>query len=169
MISAFLLSQILIGIAFITDVASFQFKKREITLTLFAISAVLISTHFFLLGAVTAGFVVAVSAVRFVVSIFSTSRYFMYFFLAIVLVLGMLTFDGYEDAFAISAMMFATISAFQANEKYLRQFMAVGTLLIIIHNVIIFTPAAIVLELFFLSSNVLSYWRFFIKKNTETS
>lgn len=51
--SAFLLSQILIGIAFIGDIASFQFKKRQVTLALFAFSAYLISTHYFLLDQTT--------------------------------------------------------------------------------------------------------------------
>jgi hypothetical protein len=164
MISAFVLSQILIGIAFVTDLASFQFKARKVTLTLFAISASLISAHFFLLGATTAGFVVAVSALRFVVSIFSTHTYLKYFFIVLIFGLGVWTYDGYEDIFAITAMLFTTIAAFSIDEKRLRQFMAVGSTFIITHNVLIFTPAGIALEVFFLGSNLISYWRFYIRK-----
>ena len=164
MISAFLLSQILIGVAFVFDLASFQFKARKITLILFAISASLISAHFFLLGAMTAGFVLAVSATRFIVSIFSTKSYFKYLFIILILALGVWTYDGFEDIFATTAMIFTTIAAFSISERRLRQFMAVGSTLIITHNVLIFTPAGIALEVFFLGSNLLSYWRFFIRK-----
>ena len=162
--NAFILSQILIGVAFLFDLASFQFKKREITLTLFAISAALISTHFFLLGAITAGFIIAASATRFLVSIFTTSPYLKYIFLVIIISLGVYTFDGYEDFFAIFTGIAATFAAFQSDEKRLRQFMMAGTSSIIIHNILIRSPAAIALEIFFLGSNLLSYYRFYIRK-----
>jgi hypothetical protein len=67
MISAFLLSQILIGLAFLFDLASFQFKERKYTLVCFALAAALISAHYFLLEQDTAGFIIALSAARFLV------------------------------------------------------------------------------------------------------
>lgn len=168
MISAFVLSQILIGIAFVFDVASFQFKKRELTLICFGCAAALISAHFFLLGAVTAGAVVAVSIFRFITAYFTTDKRFMYLFLGVVLALGMYTYDGVEDIFITAALAFATVGSFMADERHLRHFFMVGTTLTIIHNVIIFTPAAILLETFFLGSNLLSYWRFYLRKGKES-
>lgn len=164
MFSAFALSQILIGIAFLFDLASFQFKDRRITLFLFTCAASLISAHFFLLGATTAGVVIAVSATRFFVSIFTTHRFLKYFFLILIGALGVYTFDGYEDAFSITAGLVGTFAAFQENEKRLRELMMLATTSIIIHNLIVWTPAGILLELFFLSSNALSYYRFYLKK-----
>ena len=167
MISAFLVSQILIGIAFAFDLASFQFKRRRHTLICFTIAASLISLHFFLLGAVTAGFVVAVSATRFAVSIFTTDNRLKYVFLVLIFGLGVWTFDGYEDILITLAMLFSTLAAFDANEKRLRQLMMVATTLAITHNVVIFTPAGIALEIFFLGSNLFSYWRFYIRKQSS--
>jgi hypothetical protein len=164
--SAFVISQVLIGIAFLFDLASFQLKKREYTLICFTIAASLISVHFFLLGAVTAGFVVAVSAVRFLVSIFTTDKRMKYLFLAAIFLLGVWTYDSFEDPLITIAMLFSTIAAFSVDEKRLRQFMMVGSVLVITHNIIILTPAGIALEIFFLGSNLLSYWRFYILKHT---
>jgi hypothetical protein len=163
--SAFLFSQILIGIAFLFDLASFQFKKREITVILFAVSAVLISTHFFLLGAYSAGFVIAVSAVRHFISAFTTDKKLKYVFLFLIGVLGIYTFDGFEDIFSILSGILGTFAVFQSDEKKLRVIMIGAILAIIVHNILIWTPAGIALETFFLGSNLVSYYRFFWKKH----
>ena len=168
MISAFILSQILIGIAFLFDLASFQFKERKATLLCFAAAAALIAAHFFVLGAITAGAVIAVSAVRFLVSIFSTDARLMYVFLLITLGLGAYTFSEYTDLIITAAILISTYAAFQKNEKRLRQFMMITTSLAITYNIIIFSPAAIALEVFFLGSNLFSYWRFYLRKNQDS-
>ena len=164
MLSTFIVSQILIAIAFAFDLASFQFKVRTYTLICFTCAASLISIHFFLLGAVTAGAVVALSAFRFLVSIFTTNRNVLYVFLTAVLLASVATFDGIEDILITIAMLLSTFAAFSVNEKLLRKFMMVGTSLTIVHNILIFTPAGIILEIFFLGSNLLSYWRFYLRK-----
>ena len=154
----------LIGVAFLFDLASFQFKRRKYTLICFTCAASLVATHFFLLGAITAGAVVAVSATRFFVSIFTTDKRVKWLFVAVILVLGIYTFDGYEDVLITIAMLFSTFASFHINEKRLRQFMMLATVLVITHNIVILTPAGIALETFFLGSNLVSYWRFYIKK-----
>jgi len=159
--SLFLLSQILAGLAFVTDFASFQFKKREVTLRLFGISAALLSAHFFLLDQPTAGIVVAISSVRFFTSTFTVRGEFMYLFLALVLLGGIFTFDGYEDTLSLTASLIGTVVAFRAGEKMLRRAMVFTTTLFIIHNIWIWTPVGIVIEVFFLGSNLLSQWRFY--------
>ena len=168
MLSAFLVSQILIGIAFLFDLASFQFKRREVTLCFFFAAASLISVHFFLLGATTAGFVMAVSAFRFVVSIFSTDKRLKYLFILLIVGLGVWTYDGWEDVFSIAAGIFGTLSSFHPDPKRLRELMAVGSVLIIVHNIMIFSPAAIALDIFFLGSNLVSYYRFYLRKSKDT-
>lgn len=161
MISIFLISQILAGLAFVTDFASFQFKKREITLRLFGVSALLLSAHFFLLDEPTAGIVIAISALRFFVSSITARREFMFLFLVLVIVGGIFTFDGYEDILSLTASLIGTVVAFRANEKVLRRAMVFTTTLFIIHNIWIWTPMGIVIEVFFLGSNLLSQWRFY--------
>lgn len=164
MFSAFVISQILIAIAFLFDLASFQFKKREVTLICFASAASLISAHYFLLDQSTAGFVIALSATRFVVSVFSTDRRLKYLFLVLITIVGMITYDEIFDLLLIAAGYFGTLAAFQPSEKLLRQLMMAGTISVITFNIIIFTPVGIAVETFFLGSNLLSYWRFYIRK-----
>ncbi len=165
MLSAFIISQILIGIAFLFDLASFQFKERKVTVACFAFAASLISAHFFLLGATTASVLVAISAIRFLASIFTTDPRLKYFFLVLILSVGALTYDGYEDIFITVAMLISTVAVFNNDEKRLRQMMMVSISIVITHNIIVFTPAGIALEVFFLGSNLLSYWRFYLRKN----
>jgi hypothetical protein len=42
--------------------------------------------------------------------------------------------------------------------------MMVSSLVWIVHNILAFTPAAVVLETFFLGSNVFAYYRFYIRR-----
>lgn len=162
--SAFAISQILIGIAFFSDLASFQFKKREITLAFFVVSASLISTHYFFLGATAGGLIIAVSAARFFVSIFTQHVYVKYVALAAIVLSILYSFDGFEDILILMAGMFGTFAAFQKDERILRTFMMCATTSAIIFNALVWSPAAIVLELFFLGSNLLSYYRFYMRK-----
>lgn len=168
MISAFLLSQILIGVAFLFDLASFQFKKREVSLVCFAIAASFIATHFYILGALSAAAVVALSATRFTVSIFTTDYRLKYVFLTLIILAGIATYEVPYDLLIIFAGCLVTFAVFQPNEKLMRQLMAPASMSAIIFNVIIFSPAGVLLETFFLGSNLLSYWRFYIKKQPET-
>lgn len=165
--SAFLISQILIGFAFLSDLASFQFKKRETTLLFFFISATLIATHYFLLGAIAGGLIIGVSALRFLTGVFTTSKYPKYFFLVLVLGIGIYTFESLVDVLPVITGVFGTLATFQKNEKHLRYFMMVASIAIIAYNVLVFTPAGIALETFFLGSNLLSYWRFYMRKQEE--
>ncbi len=166
MLSAFVVSQILIGIAFVFDIFSFQFKSRKKTLICFVAAASLISAHYFLLGQETAGLIIALSALRFLVSIFSTDKRLKYLFLILVTATGVWTYDEFLDLLAISAGYLATFAVFQPNEKLMRQIMMISSTCVIALNILIFTPAGIFVELFFLGSNLVSYWRFYIKKKS---
>ena len=166
--SAFALSQILVGVAFLFGLASFQFKKREVTLTFLSAAGIFLSSHFFLLGASTAGVVVAVSAVRLCISIFTTNVFVKYACLAVVLCVGIYTFDGVEDIFALLAATLGTFGAFQRDEKLMRTFMMLGSSSYVVHNVLIWTPGGIALEIFFLCSNLVSYYRFYVRSPSTT-
>lgn len=164
MLSAFIISQILIGIAFLFDLASFQFKKREYTVACFTAAASLIAAHYFFLGQHTAGFVIALSALRFAVSIFSTDYRLKYLFIGLITIAGVVTYDELIDLIIIAVGYLSTFAVFQPNVKLMRQLMMLVTLGAISFNVIIFTPIGIMVEVFFLASNLLSYWRFYIRK-----
>lgn len=163
---SFIISQVLIGIAFLFDVTSFQFKKREITLVCFFSASFLISVHFFLLGESTAGYITVLSSIRFLVCVFTTNKILQYLFILLISILGFYTFDGVEDIFSITTGILATFSAFQSNDKALRIFMMFATASMIIHNTLIWTPMGILLEAFFLTSNIISYYRFYTSRSS---
>jgi len=165
--SAFAISQLLIGVAFVIDLACWQFHKREITLFLLMISTALVAGHFFLLGALTAALVNSLSATRYLVSLFTQHRYVMWFFIAIMLGVGIYTFDGVEDIFAVMATILGTLAAFQSDGRKMRLIGMSGTSSVLVHNVLIWTPAGVLLEIFFLASNALSYYRFYIRKQNH--
>ncbi len=161
--NAFVISQLLIVVAFLFDIASFQFKQRNIILFCFFCATCLISLHFILLDEITAACIAGLAAVRFLISIYSTDKIIMITFIILIFSIGAYTFDGIEDIFSILAGSLATYSAFQSNDRILRVVMMIATISMITHNVIIWTPAGIMLEIFFLLSNLTSYYRFYIK------
>src|SRR3989344_2314459 len=117
MITAFILSQILAGLAFLLDMVSFQFKKREQILLPLVFSASLISVHFFLLDQITASLIVFLSAVR----------------------------------------------MFLARKFVSEKVMMVGTTVWIIHNALVGSPGAVIVEASFLTGNIVGYYRHYMR------
>lgn len=163
--SAFAISQILIAVAFISDMLSFQFKERKHVIICFVISATLIAVHFLLLGKLTAGFVVFVSVIRFVASYFTTSNKIMLLCMGLAVAAFVGTYSGFISIVALLASLIQTWGSFRAVDKQLRQGMMLGTVVWIVHNILAMTPAAVALEAFFLGSNIVGYYRFYIKKS----
>lgn len=167
MMSAFIVSQVLIGLSLLFDIASFQFRQRKFTLLFLVGASVLISAHYFLLGAQAAALIKGVSVIRYIVALYSTHPRLKYIFLALVTIVGALTFRSYSDLLPITAGYCVTFAVFQTNEKRLRELMMISSLLVITYNILIFTPIGVLTELFFLISVMFSYWRFyFLKEKT---
>jgi len=162
-INAFWISQGLIAIALVFDITSYQLKQRQYILSCFTVSTILIGIHLYLLGETTAAALIGVAAVRFLVSIFTTNQKLMYGFLTLSGVIAYMLYSGPLDLLALICSVIFTIASFRKTDKALRQTMMCGTSLWIIYNVLIFSPAAIVLETFFLSSNLVGYYRFYIR------
>lgn len=161
--SLFALSQLLVGIALCTDILSFQFKERVYILRCLLVSCSLISLHFVCLEHWTAACLGLVAATRFLLSIYSTSRRWMYFFLAASVISTILTYEGILSLLGCGGSLFGTVASFSNDDKRLRQLMLVGTALWLIHNVLAGSPGAVVMELFFIGSNVVGYFRFYIR------
>lgn len=81
MFSAFVISQLVVGIAFVLGLSSFQFKNRTHTLLLLGVAQLLNGLHFFILGATTAGFMLLLSAVRLVTGTYTKKRWVMFGFI----------------------------------------------------------------------------------------
>ena len=165
--SPFVLSQILVGLALCTDILSFQFKDRRHIVSCLLVSCLLISSHFMILGHWTAASLGIIAALRFTTSIFSTSRYFMYLFIAATWIVAIVTFQGLLSIIGCAAGTISTIGSFCKEDKKLRQLVFGATLLWITHNYLAGSPGAVILEIFFASSNVVGYYRFYIKPKRQ--
>ncbi|BHH84946.1 YgjV family protein [Desulforhopalus sp. 52FAK] len=165
--SPFVISQILVGLALCTDILSFQFKERKHIVSCLLVSCLLISSHFMILGHWTAAGLGCIAALRFTTSIFSTSRYFMYLFIAATWVVSLLTFQGLLSIIGCVAGTVGTMGSFCKEDKNLRQLMFGATLLWITHNYLAGSPGAVILEIFFASSNIFGYYRFYIRPQKQ--
>lgn len=165
--SLFLLSQILVGIAIFTDILSFQFKAKTRIVGCLLVSCLLISVHFMLLGHWTAACLGLVAATRFTVSLFSTSKKLMFLFVLTTIALAAVSYEGILSILAGTGGVFGTVASFCKEDRQLRQLMLVGTSLWLIHNILAGSPGAVLMEAIFISSNLVGYYRYYIRPKAQ--
>lgn len=161
---SFFFSQVLAGIAIIADICSFQFKERKKMILLFVVATVCIWFHYFFLERYVAAIVTGIASLRFFISYFSTESYWIYVFSVIFIGATYAFYVDIYDFIILLWMLFATFWAFQKNDRYLRQFMMLGTSLFIVYDILIFSPVWMLLESIFLWSNLVGYYRYYLKK-----
>ncbi len=165
--SHFFISQILIGIAIFFDILSFQFKERKKIVACLLVSCTLISIHFMLLDHWTAACLGLLAAIRFTTSLFSTSKRVMGFFVFATIAIAALSYEGLLSILACAGGCFGTAASFCKEDKQLRQLMLVGTSLWIIHNYLAGSPAAVLMEAIFIGSNLVGYFRYYIRPKRQ--
>jgi Bacterial inner membrane protein len=165
--SNFILSQLLIGIAICTDTLSFQFKEKKKIVACLLVSCSLISAHFMLLGHWTAACLGLLAAARFTASIFSSSKKLMAIFVIATVVVSIFTYEGLLSVLGCSGGIFGTVASFCKEDKPLRQLMLIGTSLWIVHNFLAGSPMAVLMEAIFISSNIVGYFRFYIRPKSQ--
>ncbi|MEZ9593275.1 YgjV family protein [Shewanella sp. 10N.261.52.F9] len=167
--SDFILSQWLIVIAMIADLVSFQFKRKSKIVSCLCFSGVIISCHFALLEQCTAALLMLLAAFRYFVTIFSHSKRLLVFFLLLNTLAMMFTFSGGLSLLSFAGSTVQTIAAFCQHDRQLRQLMLFGTSIWLINNILVDSPAAIVMELLFIGSNLIGYYRHYNFPLTSTS
>ncbi len=165
--SHFFISQILIGIAICFDILSFQFKERKKIVACLLVSCTLISVHFMLLDHWTAACLGILAAIRFTVSLFSTSKKIMSGFILATIAISAISYEGILSILAGTGGCFGTAASFCKEDKQLRQLMLVGTSLWIIHNYLAGSPGAVLMEAIFISSNLIGYFRYYIRPKKQ--
>lgn len=160
----FVISQILAGIALCCAVISFQLKNRTHVLMVFALMSSIYSLHFYFLGQHTASAVVAVSSARFITSIFSRRKIFMYLFLLATLTVGWFTYAAWYNLIAIAAGLFGVIGTFQHHDKHMRQIMLTSSSTMAMHDIIVGTPIGFITDLTVTTSNIIGYYRHYMSK-----
>ena len=162
----FYFSQILVGIAFATDLFSFQFKDRRRILLCFLISLELFSLHFVLLEQFSGASLMLLSACRIFASLKlesfdGRSLRVMLLFLFLSLVACIITWQGPRSLIAFAGSVLATLSSFQSHDRPLRLLMMGSTSFWITYDVLVMSPMAVVADGVFLGSNLLGYWRYY--------
>ncbi len=161
--SDFVISQTLVGFAILLDTASFQFKKREHVLFILFVSGGFIGFHFYLLEQYTPSALILISMTRYLLSIFWTTNVLKYLFLSASLTATLFTYSGVISILAFCGTTCHTFGAFSPDNKVMRLWMVLGTLLWIVHNFIVWTPMGVLMEVLFLGSNLLGYYRLYLK------
>lgn len=156
---SFALSQLLAALAFAGGIIAFQQRERAGMLKFWFVSALLNASHFAVLGQYEAALFVGLTAVRFLVAALSPRQRWMYCFLALSTLLIVLSYNNPLNLLPYLAAIVGTVGSFQKNVVVVRLLMAVGATAWVIHNLLVGSPVAVLMELAFLSSNLVGYVR----------
>ena len=162
--SAFALSQALATVAIAFDLLSFQLRQRRHIILCLAISCLFIASHFALLGHDTATGLALLAAVRLVAGYLTTSKRVMLVFVAATVAVTGLTFHGLLSIFSGLGSVFGTVASFCRSDRTLRLMMMGATSLWLVHNWLAGTPMAVLMEALFLGSNMLGFYRFYLRR-----
>ena len=155
----FLLSQLLVTVTLIIECCAMQLKNKNYILAALSVSCLFNGFHYLLLDQPTAGFIFLFSSIRFLISIKWKFQW-----------LSITTFNGPLSIIGFIATVFITIGSFSHNDKFLRAMMITGGSLWLLHNLILWTPVGILVEVIFVGSSAIGYYRYYIaKKPVELS
>lgn len=163
--SGFLISQIIVAIALVFDLGSVQLRERHYLILGQAIAATLIATHFFVLGIHTAGWMFTLGAVRLAISLKWRNAWVKTLFFLLIVSTALYSYETYLSLISCMASLLMAAGAFAHSLRNLRLLFIAGSSTWLIHNLLAWTPVGILMEVLFLSSNLLAYYRFFIQKN----
>ncbi len=94
MMSLFLWSQLVVSLALLLDLLSFQLRDRRRILACLALSCALNAGHFALLGQWSAASLLLLASMRFLVSIWLVRRILMWFFMGLACAAALATYQG---------------------------------------------------------------------------
>jgi hypothetical protein len=163
--NSFIISQILVWIAIFTDFLWFQFKERKKVLLVLTLSVLLIALHYLFLNELNAFYLMMISMVSFLVSSFTYNKKIMMLFFVLYLFPIILNYTSWLDVILFIARYLMLIAIFLKNDKHLRILFMWATCFTIIFNILVFTPVWVLLEVIFLGSNILGYFKHYIKKD----
>lgn len=164
---SFIISQVAMFIAMGFDFLSLQFKKREYTFLCLIVSASFISAHYFLLNRIAAGVIVFFSVLRFITCYFTTNKKYLFIFIALNTISLFFTYKDIYDLIIYFGLVIFIIGNFQADNKLMRKLMMVGTSIITLYNIVIFSPMGVIAEGIFLLSNFIGYYRHYVRNNEK--
>ncbi len=166
--SEFILSQILIGIALLFDLSAFQFKEKRYTLYCMSMACLFIAAHFWLLGIHTAALNIGIAAVRFFVATFTRSKKLMFVFWALLLTSAFISFSGLLSVLVTTSSMITTWASFRSADRQFRLWVMLASSIMVVHNLLAWTPAGLALEIVFLTGAMVGYYRYYVRGLVST-
>ena len=162
--SYFLLSQLLVAITLVIECFAMQFKNKDYMLAALSLSCLFNGLHYLLLDQATAGYIFLFSRVRFLISIKWKLPWLSLAALGISLLITVTTYNGLLSVIGFLATVLITLGSFSHNDKFLRLMMISGGTLWLIHNFILGSPVGVVLEVVFVTSSFIGYYRYYLAK-----
>jgi len=158
-LTPFLISQILAVGTLVAGMAAFQFRDRTIILRGWFVAALFGSAHFWFLDAYEACLLVGVTALRFLVSSFTTNRRAYYFFMVLAVAGFTVTYQSLLSFLPLAATLVGTWGSFQGTDRAVRWSMFGAQACWVTFNIVIWSPVAILVEVLFFSSNLIGMLR----------
>lgn len=162
--STFLISQILAALAFLFGMASFQFKPRKVVLLCIFFCAVFNASHFLVLERYGAGTLIFVNSLRFLVAAFFPSQRWMWFFLGLSVVSFAFTWTDVISLLGLAATLIGTVGTFKHTDREIRIYLMWVSAFWVVHNLLVGSPVAMLMEACFLVSNYIGWRRFYSKR-----
>ncbi len=156
--SPFLISQLLAGASFFLDVSAFHFSRQK-TLCMLALSTTLLSVHFLLLNQTTSCCLMLLAACRYITALFTQRRALCGLLILTAVACAALTWSGLRDLLPLTGSVLLTYAAFQTRPTRLRRYTVIGSGFWVVNNILAHSPVATLMELAFLFSTLVSYFR----------
>ncbi|MFA3792023.1 YgjV family protein [Aliiglaciecola sp. SL4] len=151
--------QLIGGISFLLSLLAF-YQKKDVTLKAFlALFFLVHATHFYLLDASVPAFLCILSMVRSIVAIFTRSNSIALVFMIITLIIGLSSYQSYLDFLVILANMIGVYSLFCLKGVSLRLGIIAGASLWLVNNVLIGSIGGTLIEIFVISTNLITIYR----------
>ena len=161
--TVYTLSQVLVGIAICLNILAFQCKDRRTIILILLLSCSLVAAHYMLLGFWTAASLLLLSMARLAVGLFTVSKIWMALFVLASLVLTAMTYHGWLSVLSGSAVALSTIASFSEKDRHMRLTFMAAACLWFVHNWFAGSPVAMGNDVLFLGSNLVGYYRFYIR------
>ena len=166
------IAQVLGILALVAMVLSYQQKSRVWLLRFQLLSNLLYAVSYFMLGAFTGGAMSLVNVARSYVfskkdTKWGSSPIWLYVFLGITLVSGIVTWEGPLSLLVIAATMLLIITLNSTNLRFMRKMFLVLPFLYITYNVVNKSMGGIGNDIFCIVSALIAIWRFDIRKKAD--
>lgn len=164
-----LFTQLIGFIALIFSIAVYQFNKRNTMLYLQLTSAFLFGLHFAMLGALTGALMNFINCFRCYVFAnydkrWAKSNYWLYLFLAIFWIAGILSWQNWHSILPIIGMTVGTIAFWMKDTTKIRILSLISPPSWFTHNLIVNSYSGMLVEILIFISTIIGIFRF-DKKN----